>query len=176
MKGFREAIETALGDFIERHTGVKAAFKPSKAAHLATSAFYSSDAEGIAARLSANASDCTLLNAPLLSNVRAENGWLLFFFTADAIDAYAGTLPPAEEPDDSFFARRLWIAYRHEDAQTPDDPSLLDGFFAVLFGAPNAEQRWLSAPRRHDGNARAALEQRLSRMAKILLWERRKTP
>ena len=93
--------------------------------------------------------------------------------TADAIDAYANTLPPPEEPDDSFFSRRLWAPARHADAKTPDDPALLDGFYAVLFSAPDGERRFLAAPRTHDGNERVALEQRLSRMAKILLWERR---
>ena len=59
------------------------------------------------------------------------------------------------------------------DAETPDDPKLLDGFYAALLHAPDGEKRFLAAPRAHGGNARIALEQRLARMAKILLWERR---
>jgi len=173
MESFACAIEAALSDFVEQHTGVKPDLKPSKKAHLATSSFLRGDAGAAAAVLSAHEKDCLLLGVPLLSRVIAENGWLLFFFTADVIDAYALTLPPAEEPDESFFARRLWIAYRHEDAETPDDPALLLGFYAVLFAAPDAEKRFLSAPRTHDGNARVALENRRRRMAKILLWERR---
>lgn len=169
----RDAIEAALTDFVELHTGVRPDLKPSKKAHLASSSFLRGDAIAAAATLSEHAALCTLFGAPLLKSVRAESGWLLFFFTADAIDAYAKTLPPAEEPDESYFARRLWIAYRHEDAETPDDPKLLDGFYAVLFSAPDAEKRFLSAPRTHDGNERVALERRRTRMAKILLWERR---
>lgn len=169
----RDAIEAALSDFVERHTGVKPELKPSKKAHLASSSFLRGDADAAAALLSAHAKDCALFSAPLLSRVTTENGWLLFFFTADAIDAFAETLPPAEEPDDSFFMRRLWIMVHHDDAKTPDDPKLLDGFYAALFHAPDGEKRFLAAPKAHDGNARVAIEQRLYRMAKILLWERR---
>ena len=169
----RDAIEAALSDFVEQHTGVRPDLKPSKKAHLASNAFLRTDADAAAALLAGHASDCTLFDAPLLSHVTAENGWLLFYFTADAIDAFAAALPPAEEPDDSYFARRLWIAYRHPDAKTPDDPKLLDGFYAALMHAPDGEKRFLAAPKAHDGNARVRLEQRLKRMAQILLWERR---
>ncbi len=168
-----EAIKTALSDRIERVTGVRPVLKPSKKAHLASPSFFGADASAAADALNARVSDCVLYGAPLLSHVIAENGWLLFFLTADAIDAYANTLPPPEEPDDSFFSRRLWAMARHADAKTPDDPVLLDGFYAVLFSAPDGERRFLAAPCTHDGNERVALEQRLSRMAKILLWERR---
>ena len=170
---FADVIKAALCAFVERHTGVKPELKPSKKAHLATSAFLRGDAEGAAETLSAHQKECLLFGAPLLARVTAENGWLLFFFTADAIDAFAETLPPAEEPDDSYFARRLWIMVHHEDAKTPDDPKLLDGFYTALFTAPDGEKRFLAAPKAHDGNERVALEQRLYRMAKILLWERR---
>ena len=169
----RDAIEAVLSDFVEQHTGVKPELKPSKKAHLASSSFLRGDADAAAAVLSAHAKDCTLSGVPLLSHVTAESGWLLFFFTADAVDAYAATLPPAEEPDDSYFMRRLWIMIHHEDAETPDDPALLDGFYAALMHAPDGEKRFLAAPKAHDGNERVALEQRLYRMAKILLWERR---
>lgn len=169
----KNAIASALADFVERHTGVKPVLKPSKKAHLASSAFLRADARSAARLLNERAAECSLCGAPLLSCVIAESGWLLFFLTAEAIDAYAKTLPPAEEPDDAYYSRRLWIAYRHADAETPDDPALLDGFYAALFGAPNGGERFLSAARTHDGNARVALENRMSRMAKILLWERR---
>ena len=171
----RDAIEAAVTDFVEQHTGVKPDLKPSKKAHLASSSFLRGDADAAAKTLSAHAKGCTLFGAPLLSRVKTENGWLLFFFTADAIDAFAATLPPAEEPDDSYFARRLWIMVHHDDAKTPDDPVLLDGFYTALFTAPDGEKRFLAAPKAHDGNERVALEQRLYRMAKILLWERRNT-
>ncbi len=171
----RDAIEAALSDFVEQHTGVKPELKPSKKAHLASSSFLRGDADAAAVLLSAHAKDCMLFGAPLLARVTAENGWLLFYFTADAIDAFAKMLPPAEEPDDSYFARRLWIMVHRDDAETPDDPALLDGFYAALFHAPDGEKRFLAAPKTHDGNARVAVEQRLSRMAKILLWERRNT-
>ena len=169
----KDAIEAVLSDFVEQHTGVRPELKPSKIAHASSSSFIRTDAAAAAETLSAHISDCRLFGAPLLSRVTAENGWLLFFFTADAIDAFAGTLPPAEEPDDSVFARQLWIMVHHDDAKTPDDPALLDGFYAALFHAPDGEKRFLAAPKTHDGNARVALEQRLYRMAKILLWERR---
>ena len=169
----KDAIEAVLSDFVEQHTGVKPDLKPSKKAHLATSSFLRGDADAAAALLSSHAKDCTLSSAPLLARVTAENGWLLFFFTADAIDAFAKELPSAEEPDDSYFMRRLWIMVHHDDAETPDDPVLLDGFYAALFHAPDGEKRFLAAPKTHDGNERVALEQRLYRMAKILLWERR---
>lgn len=173
MNSWKESIETAIGDFVERHTGVRPALKPSKKAHLASNSFLRGDAEAAAEQLALHAPDCALCGARLLKTVEAENGWLLFFLTAEAIDAYAKTLPPADEPDDSYFARRLWILRQHADADTPDDPRLLDGFYAVLFSAPNAEERFLSAPRAYDGMRRVALEQALSRMANILLWERR---
>lgn len=169
----RDAIEAAVTNFVELHTGVKPDLKPSKKAHLASSSFLRGNAIAAAKTLSSHAKDCTLSGAPLLSRVTAENGWLLFFFSADAVDAFAETLPPAEEPDDSYFARRLWIMMHHDDAKTPDDPILLDGFYAALCQAPDGEKRFLAAPKAHDGNERVALEQRLSRMAKILLWERR---
>ncbi len=170
-----DAIEEALGAFVERHTGVRPVFKPSKKAHLASSAFLRADAEAIAETLDLHAPDCRLLSAPLLSRVSAENGWLLFFFTAQAVDAFAKTLPDPVEPDETFFLRRLWIMAHHKDAETPDDPALLDGFFAALFAAPQGEERFLSAPKTHDGAERIAIEQRLFRTAKILLWERRNT-
>ena len=169
----RDAIEAALSDFVERHTGVKPELKPSKKAHLATSSFLRMNADAAAKALSERAADCRLSGVPLLQRVICENGWLLFYFTADAIDAFAATLPPAEEPDDTYFARRLWIMVHHEDAETPNDPKLLDGFYAALMHAPNGEKRFLAAPKAHDGNARVAIEQRLKHMAKILLWERR---
>ena len=169
----RDAIEAAVTSFVELHTGVKPDLKPSKKAHLASSSFLRGNAIAAAKTLSSHAKDCTLSGAPLLSRVTAENGWLLFFFSADAVDAFAETLPPAEEPDDSYFARRLWIMMHHDDAKTPDDPILLDGFYAALCLAPDGEKRFLAAPKARDGNERVALEQRLSRMAKILLWERR---
>lgn len=171
----KDAIAAALGEFVERITGVRPAFRPSKKAHLASSDFLRNDVDETAKLLSAHAEECTLFSAPLLKEIKAENGWLLFFFTADAIDAYEAALPEPEEPDDSYFARRLWITVHHADAETPDDPVLLDGFYAALFSAPNGEQRFLSAPRHLDGTARVALEQRMKRMANILLWERRNT-
>ena len=170
---FRDAIEAAVCGFVERYTGVKPGLKPSKKAHASSSAFVRENASAAAETLSAHANDCTLFGVPLLKTVAAENGWLLFFFTAEAIDAFANTLPKPEEPDESGFARRLWTMCHHEDAETPDDPALLSGFFAALFRAPFGEERFLAAPRQHDGMERVAIEQRLFRMAKILLWERR---
>ena len=168
-----DAIEQALGAFVERHTGVKPDLKPSKKAHLASSSFLRFDAPAAAALLTDRAGACTLASVPLLEAVTEENGWLLFRFTVGAIDAFAKTLPPPEEPDESYFARRLWIMARHPDAETSDDPLLSDGFYAALFRAPRGEERFLAAPKAHDGNERIALEQRTARMAKILLWERR---
>lgn len=170
---WKDAIKTALADFVERETGTRPVLKPSKKAHLASGSFLRANAPAAAELLTRRAAACTLLDARLPDRIEAENGWLLFYLTADAIDAYARTLPPAEEPDDGFVSRRLWAMARHPDAETPDDPVLLDGFYAMLFAAPNGEERFLSAPRAHDGAERVALEQRLSRMAKILLWERR---
>ena len=173
MISMKDAIEAAITDFVEQYTGKKPALKSSKKAHLASGSFIRANADEAANLLFPHVSDCRLFGAPLLSRVSTENGWLLFFFTSDVIDAYAKMLPPAEEPDDSYFARRLWIMVRHEDAETPDDPALLDGFYAALMHAPDGEKRFLAAPKTHDGNERVSVEQRLSRMAKILLWERR---
>ena len=174
MISWKTAIGTALCDFVEQHTGTRPDLKPSRKAHLASGSFLRGNAKAAAQALSAHVTECVLLGAPLLARVDAENGWLLFYLTADAIDAYAKTLPPAEEPDDSYVSRRLWTMARHADAKTPDDPVLLDGFYAMLFSAPRGEERFFAAPRAHDGMERVALEQRLSRMATILLWERRK--
>ena len=173
MRSLKTAIETALGDFVERHTGVRPLLKPSKRAHLATNAFLRDGAARACAVLNAQASDCTLFQKPLLKEVRAENGWLLFFLTADAPDAYAETLPPAPEPDGSYLEGRLLIMARHADAPVPDDPYVLTGLYAVLFGAPRAEETLLSASRHYDGMERVALENRLARVGKLLLWERR---
>ena len=166
-------IETALGGFVELHTGVRPTLKPSKRAHLATGSFLRADAKTAAQTLHAHRADCTFFGAPLLSSVTEENGWLLFTFTSAALDAYAKRLPPAPAPDDSVFLRRMQIWSRHEDADTPDDPALLQGAFEVIFGAPNGEETLLSAPRRKDGNERVALERRLRRIATVILWERR---
>lgn len=173
MEPQKTLIETALGDFVERHTGVRPTFKPSKRAHCATSAFLRADAERTADRLNANRADCLLFGAPLLHAVRAENGWLLFMLTAQALDALAARLPLPGEPDESLLSRRLWIWAQHADRPTPDDPALLQGVFEMLFSAPNAEQTLLAAPYRSDGRARVELEQGLFRIAKLLLWERR---
>ncbi len=173
MNGFRCAVEAALNEFVVRLLGVQPAWKPSKLAHLASNSFLRTDAQAAAAVLDAHRDACVLFGAPLLSSVSAHNGWLLVRFTADAIDAFAKTLPPAKEPDDAYLSRRLWAMARRPDADTPDDPALLLGFFALLFHAPNGAERFLSAPRMHNGPERIAIEQRLSRMATILLWERR---
>ena len=100
---------------------------------------------------------------------------MLVYFAPSAIDALADRLPPVPEPDDAYFARRLWIWAQHADLPTPNDPALLQGVFETLFRAPNAEQTLLAAPHRADGRERAALEQRLMHAAKVLLWERRIT-
>lgn len=173
MKGFRCAVEAALTDYVVRMLGVQPDWKPSKLAHLASSSFLRTDAQAAAAVLHARRDACTLFGAPLISSVSERSGWLLVSLTADAIDAFAVTLPPAEEPDDAYLSRRLWAMARRPDAKTPDDPALLLGFYALLFGAPNGAERFLSAPRAHDGAERVAIERRLSRMATILLWERR---
>lgn len=173
METLKRSIETTLGDFVERHTGVRPAFKPSKRAHLASNAFIRGGADRVSALLNRHADACGLFGRRLLREVRVENGWLLFFFTADVLDAYAGTLPPAPEPDESYFERRLLIMARHADAPVPDDPYVLQGFYAALFCAPRAEETLLSASRHADGAARVALEQKLHRIGTILLWERR---
>lgn len=173
MEPLRVAIERTLRDFIERLTGVCVALKPSKKAHLASSAFLRGDAAAEAQLLDAHAHECTLYGAPLLRSVTAENGWLLFRFAPDVLDAYATRLEDAEEPDDSYFARRLWMYARRDDAPVPDDPAVLQGFFAVLFGLSEGERLFLSAPRQKDGLERVNLEQRMTRLAKVLIWERR---
>ena len=173
MESLKSLIEAALTDFVQSHTGVRIALKPSKKAHLATASFLRTDARAAAAALQEQREACTLFGAPLLDSVSEENGWLLFWFTAAVLDAYAKRLPGAPAPDESYFARRMQILSRHPDAPTPDEKALLQGVFEVLFGAPNAEETLLSAPRSLDGNARVRLEQRLSRIATIILWERR---
>lgn len=175
MISFGDAIKETLGAFVERYTGVKPVLKPSKKAHLASSTFLREGADAAAQLLTGHLPDCTLSGAPLLSRVIAENGWLLFFFTAAAVDAFSETLPDPIEPDETYFLRRLWIAAQHDDTETPDDPALLDGFFAALFRAPQGEERFLAAPRAHDSMERIAIEHRLFRMSKVLLWERRNT-
>ena len=174
MKSLKIVIEATLKAFVEQQTGVRPVLKPSKHAHLATSAFLRGDAARICALLNEHASDCTLFDRPLLRTVRAENGWLLFFLTRDVLNAYAEMLPPAPEPDESFFERRLQIMARHADAPVPDDPFVLFGVYAVLFSAPRAQETLLSAARRYDGMERVALERQLARVGKLLLWERRK--
>lgn len=173
MEPLKPLMERTLSDYVERQTGVRPALKPSKKAHLASSSFLKTGADAAAGLLDAHADECTLFGVPLLRSVTAENGWLLFRFAPDALDAYAARLEDAEEPDDSYFARRLWMSARHDDAPVPDDDAVLQGFFAVLFGQSDGERLYLSAPRQKDGAARAALEQRLTRLARILLHERR---
>ena len=82
-------------------------------------------------------------------------------------------LPDAEEPDDGYVSRRLWMIARRPDAPVPDDGAVLSGFFAALFGLPDGERLFLSAPRDRNGTARIQLEQRMTRLAKLLLYERR---
>ena len=71
MEPLRVAIERTLRDFIERLTGVCVALKPSKKAHLASSAFLRGDAVGTAQMLHAHAHECTLFGVPLLRSVTA---------------------------------------------------------------------------------------------------------
>lgn len=175
MSPLDQMIRQTLADWIERITGVRPVLKPSKKAHLAASAFLRRDAAQTAACLNAHADECTLFGVPLLRTVEAENGWLLFFFRTDALDAYAAQLPPAQEPDDSYFTRRLWMYARRADAPVPDDAALLQGFFAVLFKLHDGERLFLAAPRQKDGADRISLEQRMTRLAAILLYERRYT-
>ena len=173
MESARSLIESTLCDFVERHTGVRPALKPSKRAHCATSAFLHANAKRTAQTLHENRAKCLLFGTPLLNGVCEENGWLLFTLSAQALDTLSARCPQPEEPDGSYFARRLWIWAQHADRPTPDDPALLQGVYETLFGAPNAEQTLLSAPYHLDGTARVELEQRLFRIAKLILWERR---
>ena len=125
MKTGKAFLETALCDFVQQQTGVRPAWKPSRRAHCATNAFLRADAKGIAAQLQAHRADCLLFGVPLLKEVREENGWILVFFTAEALDALAARLPKAEEPDETTFLRRLWIWAQHADCPTPDDAAVL---------------------------------------------------
>ena len=174
MSSLKDAIETAVSEYAATITGKRPVWKPSKKAHLASSSFLRENAREIAAALHARRGECRLFGAPLLASVTEENGWILCFFTVDAIDAFAATLPTITEPDDSYLNRRLWAMARRPDAKTPDDPALLSGFFALLFSAPDGAERFLSAPRAHDGGERIAIEQRLRRMATVLLFEQNK--
>ena len=175
MEPLSAQIKRTLTAYVERVAGVCPELKPSKKAHLASSAFWRGGADGAARLLNERADECTLFGVPLLRSVEVENGWLLFFFTTDALNAAAQRLPDAEEPDGTYFARRLWMYARHDDAPVPDDPSVLQGFFAALFGQSDGERLFLSAPRQKDGMERVRLEQRMSRLAKLLLYERRYT-
>ena len=175
MKPLEQMIKQALSDETERLTGVRPVWKPSKKAHLASSAFLRGDAEGAARLLTAHKDACTMFGAPLLRSVEVENGWLLVWFSTAVLDAYADTIPKAAQTDDSYFAQRLWMYARRDDAPTPDDAAVLQGFFAVLFGLPDGERLFLAAPRQKDGMERIELELRMTRLAKILLWERRYT-
>ena len=176
MESLKAAIEQALTEYVCRLTGTRPVLKPSKKAHLAASTFLRGDAARAAALLHAHAAECTLYGVPLLDSVGEDHGWLLFFFRTDALDAYASRLPDAEEPGDDYMSRRLWMIARHDDAPVPDDPFVLHGFFAALFGLPDGERLFSEAPRRLDGTARVQVEQRMARFAKILLWERRDRP
>lgn len=176
MESLKAAIEQALTEYVCRLTGTRPVLKPSKKAHLAASTFLRGDAARAAALLHAHAAECTLYGVPLLDSAKAEHGWLLFFFRTDVVDAYASRLPDAEEPGDDYMSRRLWMIARHDDAPVPDDPFVLHGFFAALFGLPDGERLFSEAPRRLDGTARVQVEQRMARFAKILLWERRDRP
>ena len=173
MESLKTLIEAALTDFVQSHTGMRIALKPSKKAHLATASFLRTDAKAAATTLHERRETCRLFGVPLLDSVTEENGWLLFRFTGAVLDAYAKRLLPTPAPDESYFARRMQILSRHEDTKTPDDPALLQGVYEVLFDAPNAEETLLSAPHKKDGMERVKLEQSLSRAAKIILWERR---
>lgn len=173
MESLKAAIEQALTEYVCRLTGTRPVLKPSKKAHLAASTFLRGDAARAAALLHAHAAECTLYGVPLLDSVGEDHGWLLFFFRTDALDAYAQRLPQPEEPDGSYVSRRLWMYARHDDAPAPDDAPVLQGFFAALFRLPEGERMFLEAPRQRDGLERVGLEQRMTRFAKILLWERR---
>ena len=175
MEPLSTQIKRTLSAYVERVTGVCPELKPSKKAHLASSAFLRGGADKAAAALNEHADECTLYEVPLLSSVAVENGWLLFFFTPDALDAAATRLPDPEEPDETYFARRLWMYARHDDAPVPDDPMVLQGFFAALFRQSDGERLFLAAPRHLDGMERVNLEHRMSRLAKLLLYERRYT-
>ncbi len=173
MISLKTAIEQALSAFVEKYTGVRPFLKPSKKAHLATGSFLRSDAAGAAQALNAHLDACMLFQMPLLVSVTEENGWLLFFFSPDVLDAYAQTLPEAGGPDDCYVAQRFFMIANRDDVPVPDDGAVLQGFFAVLFGHPDGERLFLAAPKRKDGMERIALERRMTRLAKILLYERR---
>lgn len=176
MESLKTAIERTLTAFVAQYTGVRPVLKPSKRAHLATGSFLRTDAAGAAAHLAAHLPECMLFGVPLLQSVTEQNGWLLFFVSPDVLDAYAESLPDAAEPDDGYVVRRLWMYARHDDAKVPDDVAVLQGFFAALFGLSDGERLFLAAPRQKDGMERVRLEQRMTRLAKILLYERRNTP
>ena len=57
----KDVIEAVLSDFVEQHTGVRPDLKPSKKAHLASSAFLRTDANAAAALKTSSSATAALV-------------------------------------------------------------------------------------------------------------------
>ena len=182
MEALYAAVSTAIADWMERTVSVRPFLKLSQRAMLASSDFLRADAAAVAETLTRHISDCTLLDAPLVRRVWAENGWLLFSFDRAAFDAFAQTLPDAFPHGDGYVDRRMELLNRHPDAPLPDCDAILTAVLCASFASQRG--RWTQADERAvltmthglHGMERVYAEHAAARAAKIILYERRNLP
>ncbi len=174
---YRSATEALCG-WIQQHTGVLPTLRVSRDAHVACSSFFG-DAAFVANKLERVQNECTLLGAPLVERVSAQNGWLLLWLTAQSLDAYAAALPASFVHGDAYVDRRLAILLRHGDAPCPKDERVEAVVWRTVFAArdgawtSDTEKAVLTVSHALDGQARIDLEHAMGGVARILLYERR---
>ena len=178
MAFFCTAVCDAIGLWALETLGKRIALRPSQKAMLASSDFVRSDAKGAADLLRNRIERCRLYGAPLLQNVRAENGWLLFDLHAAAFDAYAARLPREFTHGTAYADRRMELLLRHGDAPTPDCPAILRATLNASFASRRGrwtkeeERAVLSMTHTLSGMERVRAEQCAAHAATIILYER----
>lgn len=176
---FWTAATETIADWTASALGTRIFLRPSQRAMLASPDFVRADADAAAKTLLGRRADCRLFDAPLVSDVRAENGWLLFTLDRAAFDAYARRLPDDFPHGGAYVDRRMELLLRHGDAPLADCPAILTAVlvasYASLRGRWTAEDERAVLGMTHGlrGMARVRAEQSAARAAKIILYERR---
>lgn len=172
----------ALSDYIEAMTGIrpeKRAYKLSRTGWLSLSSFVRSDAEHAAALLRSDLRRCMLWGIGPITDVRAENGWLLFelspAFFATVCDRAAAL---GRVPGTDYVSMRMRMLMRKPSCPCPEDPFVYAAVLRSLFADDRgvftvADDRAILTMTHHErGMQRVALENACGTAARAILMLR----
>lgn len=179
MRPFCTEAREAITEWIREVLHTEAVLREARRAHFSCSDFLRGDAKAAAKTLWARSAECTLYGQRLLAAVWEENGWLLFRCTEAVFDAYALQLPPWDGAPEGFLEQRLWMHLKKADAPIPKAECVTDALLLALRctekgrWTAEAERAVLTATHSLAPKERIEAEQRMHRLARIILWERR---